>query len=99
MSSRTIVSLVIHETNLSQIKVDCKILIEVCLSLFLTVCGTVRALEAASLHPAKLLGISDKKGTLNFDSDADFIVLNDDLVVLATYIAGECVWSKAKIWS
>lgn len=62
-----------------------------------TLCGTVRALEAASLHPAKLLGISDKKGTLNFDSDADFIVLNDDLVVLATYIAGECVWSKAKI--
>lgn len=61
-----------------------------------TLCGTVRALEAASLHPAKLLGISDRKGTLNFDSDADFIMLNDDLVVLATYIAGECVWSKAK---
>lgn len=28
------------------------------------------ALEAASLHPAQLLGIEDRKGTLDYDSDA-----------------------------
>uniref|UniRef100_H0YYH0 N-acetylglucosamine-6-phosphate deacetylase n=1 Tax=Taeniopygia guttata TaxID=59729 RepID=H0YYH0_TAEGU len=52
------------------------------------------ALEAASLHPAQLLGIEHKKGTLNYDSDADFLMLNDSLYVRATYIAGEEVWRQ-----
>lgn len=33
-------------------------------------CSVETALEAASLHPAQLLGIEHKKGTLNYDSDA-----------------------------
>lgn len=32
------------------------------------------ALEAASLHPAQLLGIEDRKGTLNYDSDAGTVM-------------------------
>ncbi|PVD34352.1 hypothetical protein C0Q70_05623 [Pomacea canaliculata] len=56
-------------------------------------CGPVLALEAASLHPAQLLGITKSKGTLDYGSDADFIFLNDNLEVKATYIAGECVWT------
>uniref|UniRef100_A0A8C0VFB0 N-acetylglucosamine-6-phosphate deacetylase n=1 Tax=Cyanistes caeruleus TaxID=156563 RepID=A0A8C0VFB0_CYACU len=35
-----------------------------------TGCSAETALEAASLHPAQLLGIEHKKGTLNYDSDA-----------------------------
>uniref|UniRef100_A0A0B7A4D6 N-acetylglucosamine-6-phosphate deacetylase n=1 Tax=Arion vulgaris TaxID=1028688 RepID=A0A0B7A4D6_9EUPU len=58
-----------------------------------TGCGTVLGLEAASLHPAQLLGIADRKGTLDFGSDADFILLDDNLYVKATYIAGECVYT------
>ncbi|XP_065886507.1 N-acetylglucosamine-6-phosphate deacetylase-like [Dysidea avara] len=58
-----------------------------------TGCTIVDALEAASLHPAKLLGIHDQKGSLDFGKDADFIFLNDELEVQATYIAGEKVWS------
>jgi N-acetylglucosamine-6-phosphate deacetylase len=51
------------------------------------------ALEAASLHPAKALGIEDKKGTLSFGSDADFIILDpNSLVVQSSWIAGECVY-------
>ncbi|XP_048775736.1 N-acetylglucosamine-6-phosphate deacetylase-like isoform X2 [Ostrea edulis] len=61
-----------------------------------TACGTVKALEAATLHPAQLLGITDRKGTLDFGSDADFILLDDDLRVLCTYIAGDCVWRRQK---
>lgn len=57
-------------------------------------CSTEYALEAASLHPAQVLGISDKKGTLDFEADADFIFLNDDLDVLQTWIAGERVYFK-----
>ena len=55
-------------------------------------CSSVEALEAASLHPAQLLKISDHKGTLNYGADADIIILNDDLEIQATLIAGNLVW-------
>ncbi|XP_030649529.1 N-acetylglucosamine-6-phosphate deacetylase [Chanos chanos] len=59
-----------------------------------TGCSTEAALEAASLHPAQLLGLSDRKGTLNYGSDADFVVLDDSLSVRETYIAGQQVWKN-----
>lgn len=55
-------------------------------------CSVEEALEAASLHPAQLLGISDKKGSLDYGSDADLVMLDDGLNVKATYISGEEVW-------
>lgn len=61
---------------------------------FLEGCSSEYALEAASLHPALAMGISHQKGTLNFETDADFIFLNNDLEVLETWIAGERVYSK-----
>lgn len=33
-------------------------------------CTVEAALEAASLHPAQLLGVSHKKGTLEYGADA-----------------------------
>ncbi|KAF5304532.1 hypothetical protein FQA39_LY09583 [Lamprigera yunnana] len=67
-----------------------------CVKLFqeATGCSKEYALEAASLHPAEALGIQAKKGSLNFGSDADFIFLDDDLKVLCTWIAGECVYKE-----
>ncbi|XP_050824325.1 N-acetylglucosamine-6-phosphate deacetylase isoform X1 [Gopherus flavomarginatus] len=59
-----------------------------------TGCTVETALEAASLHPAQLLGIEHRKGTLNYDNDADFLLLDNSLRVRATYIAGERVWSQ-----
>ncbi|XP_077984138.1 N-acetylglucosamine-6-phosphate deacetylase-like [Glandiceps talaboti] len=59
-----------------------------------TGCSTVDALEVATLHPAQMLGITDKKGTLDYDTDADFILLDEDLNVYRTYIAGDLVWSR-----
>ncbi|XP_025772503.1 N-acetylglucosamine-6-phosphate deacetylase [Puma concolor] len=55
-------------------------------------CSVELALEAASLHPAQLLGLEKHKGTLDFGADADFVVLDDSLHVRATYISGELVW-------
>lgn len=57
-------------------------------------CSLEYALEAASLHPALALGISDTKGTLSFGGDADFIMLDQELNVQSTWIAGKCVFSK-----
>ena len=48
----------------------------------------MEALEAATLHPAQLLGIENIKGTLDYDTAADFVFLTDDLYVQATFIAG-----------
>ncbi|XP_068434146.1 N-acetylglucosamine-6-phosphate deacetylase isoform X1 [Clinocottus analis] len=58
-------------------------------------CSVEAALDAASLHPAQLLGITQQKGTLDFGSDADLVLLDDALNVKATFIAGEEVWRKA----
>ena len=54
-----------------------------------TGCSLEEALEAATLHPAQLLGITHKKGTLNFGTDADFLLLDDQLNLQATYINGK----------
>ncbi|XP_020802147.1 N-acetylglucosamine-6-phosphate deacetylase [Drosophila serrata] len=60
-----------------------------------TDCSIVYAIEAATLHPAKCLKIEKQKGTLDFGSDADFIILDDELRVISTWIAGECVHRTA----
>ena len=57
-------------------------------------CSQVEALEAATLHPAQLLGIEKRKGTLDFGSDADFVLLDSQLSVRATFIAGKLVWKQ-----
>ncbi|XP_055588340.1 N-acetylglucosamine-6-phosphate deacetylase [Uranotaenia lowii] len=55
-------------------------------------CSIEFALEAAALHPARCLGIETQKGTLDYEADADFVVLDDRLNVLSTWIAGVCVY-------
>jgi N-acetylglucosamine-6-phosphate deacetylase len=57
----------------------------------------VEALEAASLHAAKALGIENQKGTLNFGADADFIFLGEDYSVWSTWIEGKCVYTNPRI--
>ncbi|CAL1269261.1 unnamed protein product [Larinioides sclopetarius] len=65
--------------------------------LFYLGCSLVDAIECATLHPAQVLGITHSKGTLDFNTDADFVMLNDDLKVEATFIGGTCVWSKNQL--
>lgn len=57
-----------------------------------TGCSTVQALEAASLRPAQVIGLDNRKGRLNEGYDADFVVLDRDLNVKQTYRAGKRVF-------
>ncbi|MCE5317273.1 MAG: N-acetylglucosamine-6-phosphate deacetylase [Parachlamydia sp.] len=53
-----------------------------------TGCSIAEALEAASLKPAKLLGLT-QKGRLDIGADADLVILDRDLFVQSTYSGGE----------
>lgn len=59
-----------------------------------TGCSAEYALEVATSHPAEAVGLKGIKGSLDYGADADFIFLDDDLNVLSTWIAGECVYKK-----
>ena len=64
-----------------------------------TGCSIVEALEAASLHPARALGIEQHKGTLQPGKDADFIFLNPTtLHVRATFVAGVLCYASTEDW-
>ena len=57
-------------------------------------CSVVEALEAASLHPAMIMNIADRKGSLKYGADADFVILRPgDLGVISTWIDGHCVYA------
>jgi N-acetylglucosamine-6-phosphate deacetylase len=46
------------------------------------------ALRAASLTPARFLGLSHERGALRAGARADLVALNEDLTVIATWIDG-----------
>lgn len=54
----------------------------------------VEASQLLSTNPAKLLGVDDKKGKLAIGYDADFVVMNDQLEVLQTWIDGKCFFKR-----
>lgn len=59
-----------------------------------TGCSLIQAVEAATLKPAIVLGLQHKKGSLDFGADADFLLMDDEVRIYATYIAGECIVYK-----
>lgn len=57
--------------------------------------GIVEGIEAATIHPARAMGLENTKGTLAFGSDADFVLLRPEpLQILHTFIGGNCVYSS-----
>lgn len=46
------------------------------------------AINAATINPAKCLGVDDRKGSLQVGKDADIVVLDDDYSVIQTYSRG-----------
>jgi N-acetylglucosamine-6-phosphate deacetylase len=54
------------------------------------------AVQMASLNPAELLGMEDRKGNLEPGKDADLVVLDDDLGVYMTMVGGKVVYQAEK---
>ncbi|MFC1557720.1 N-acetylglucosamine-6-phosphate deacetylase [candidate division KSB1 bacterium] len=53
-----------------------------------------RAVRAASLNPACVIGINDKKGSIKEGKDADIVILNKDLSVWKTIKDGEIIYGE-----
>ncbi len=62
-----------------------------------TNCSIEEAIAAASLRPAQVLGIDNSKGQLEVGFDGDFIVLDDDLNVQATFVNGQLAWHASNL--
>lgn len=52
-----------------------------------------QAIKLVSTHPAEVLGV-ERKGALSIGKDADFVVLDGELNVLQTWIAGKCCYKN-----
>lgn len=59
-----------------------------------TGCSSGEAIVAATHHPALILGLEKERGTLAYGARADLVIMSPDLIVQATCIAGELVWSR-----
>lgn len=55
---------------------------------------TAQALQAATLHPARAIGLDKVKGSLCFGADADIVLLDDDLTVHATFVKGKLCYER-----
>ncbi|MCK5557764.1 MAG: N-acetylglucosamine-6-phosphate deacetylase [Candidatus Hydrogenedentes bacterium] len=56
--------------------------------------GICEAVKTVTSNPARLLGIEDKKGKIEPNMHGDITIFDDDLKIIATIVAGKCVWKK-----
>jgi len=52
-------------------------------------CSLLEAVKMASLNPALVIGIADRKGSLEPGKDADLVVIDDDVNVYLTMVKGQ----------
>jgi N-acetylglucosamine-6-phosphate deacetylase len=57
-------------------------------------CSLADAIDAASLAPARVLGIDNRKGRIEPGYDADLVLLDDNMHVAATFVEGREVYSR-----
>ena len=60
-----------------------------------TNCSKAEALEAASVHPARVLKCEAVKGSLDVvGADGDLVILDESLQVQATFVGGVLQWGR-----
>lgn len=56
-----------------------------------------QAIKAASLNPARTLGLSDRIGSISVGKEADFFLTDENWRIQATYVGGECVYRRGTV--
>lgn len=54
-------------------------------------------LPSFTLVPARQTGIDDVKGSIEIGKDADFLIVDENLSILSTYVSGEAVYTTTKL--
>ena len=57
-------------------------------------CTLQQAVQMASLNPARVMGVADRKGSLEAGKDADIVIFGDNVEVFATIVSGRKVYQK-----
>lgn len=56
--------------------------------------GLVSTVLMATLNPAKVIGMEDKKGSIKKGKDSDFVIMDNSFEVLKTIVGGRIVYEK-----
>ncbi len=59
-----------------------------------TGCSLPEAVRCATLNPARLLGLADRKGSLAVGKDADLVIFDEEFTVHYTILAGKIVYAR-----
>jgi len=54
------------------------------------------AVKMATVNPAKVIRVDDKKGSLTKGKDADMLILDEDVNVVMTMVGGKIVYENRK---
>jgi N-acetylglucosamine-6-phosphate deacetylase len=54
----------------------------------------VETIQMITETPARIMGVSDRKGSLTKGNDADVVIFNDQVEVQQTFVKGRCVYQK-----
>jgi N-acetylglucosamine-6-phosphate deacetylase len=57
-------------------------------------CSLEQAVQMASLNPARVMDVADRKGSLEAGKDADIVIFGDNVEVFATIVSGRKVYQK-----
>ena len=57
-------------------------------------CSLEQAVQMASSNPARVMGVADRKGSLEVGKDADIVIFDDDVNVFTTIVTGRKVYQK-----
>ncbi len=56
--------------------------------------GFIEAIDSVTINPARILGIDNRKGSLDIGKDADLVLIDSDFNVHKTIISGRMVYSN-----
>lgn len=53
------------------------------------------AIACASLHPARAIGVADRKGSIEAGKDADLILIDEDVQIYKTFVGGKLCYAHS----